>query len=407
MAILERNIGARLRDLLKSRELSVDKGDTGLEMGVRLTDAKLRGLSSRELFKLGVEDAEVMEQMAGLLVEHQKDIERINRRHDDKCVKVQSGDDLQAGHIKVVKVFVAVKRKLQAGDKMAGRHGNKGVISRVLPEEDMPFLADGTPVDVVLNPLGVPSRMNVGQVLETHLGWAAYGLGKLIGEALDEYRAGAGSNRLRKVMEGIYGNRTIAQSARSDRALTEFAEKARNGVHFATPVFDGARAEDIAALLQAGGQDSSGQEILYDGRTGEPFERPVTVGYKYLMKLHHQVDDKIHARSTGPYSLVTQQPVRGKARFGGQRVGEMEVWALQAYGAAHTLQEMLTYKSDDVAGRAKVYDAMVKGETSFEAGVPESFNVLRYELMALGMNVELLKEEVDEPEEAPVSALPG
>ena len=404
--ILERNIAARLRELVKNRTLSADAPELGIQAGTKLTEAKLRGLSSRDLFSLGVGDADVMEQMTGLLAEHEKDIERINRRHDDKCLKVQGGDDLQAGHIKVVKVFVAVKRKLQAGDKMAGRHGNKGVISRVLPEEDMPFLADGTPVDVVLNPLGVPSRMNVGQVLETHLGWAAYGLGKLISEALDEYRSKSDSGSLRNVMEEVYGNRVVAQSARSDKALVEFAERARNGVHFATPVFDGARAEDIAGLLGAGGRNASGQEVLYDGRTGEPFERPVTVGYKYLMKLHHQVDDKIHARSTGPYSLVTQQPVRGKARFGGQRVGEMEVWALQAYGAAHTLQEMLTYKSDDVAGRAKVYDAMVKGETSFEAGVPESFNVLRYELMALGMNIELLQEEFDDPEEAPVPALP-
>ena len=404
MHILERNIAARLRELLRNRELSAESATLGLEQGTKLTEARLRDRSSADLFGAAVADSDVMLQMERLRTEHRKDIERIHRRHDDKCLKVQGGDDLQAGHIKVVKVFVAVKRKLQAGDKMAGRHGNKGVISRVLPEEDMPFLADGTPVDVVLNPLGVPSRMNVGQVLETHLGWAAYGLGKRIGAALDAHPA---SRDLRGVMEEIYGSRTISRQARSERALVEFAGRARDGVHFATPVFDGARAEDISDLLAAGERDPSGQEVLYDGRTGEPFERPVTVGYKYLMKLHHQVDDKIHARSTGPYSLVTQQPVRGKARFGGQRVGEMEVWALQAYGAAHTLQEMLTYKSDDVAGRAKVYDAMVKGETSFEAGVPESFNVLRYELMALGMNVELLEEELEESEETPLPALPG
>ena len=263
----------------------------------------------------------------------------------------------------------------------------------MLPEEDMPFLADGTPVDIVLNPLGVPSRMNVGQVLETHLGWAAHGLGQMVGKALDLYRGGEGARELRKVMDRVYGKEAVEGAASSDKALANFAEHARNGVHFATPVFDGARAENIAALLEAAGLDRSGQETLYDGRSGAPFDRKVAIGYKYLMKLHHLVDDKIHARSTGPYSLVTQQPVRGKARFGGQRVGEMEVWALQAYGAAHTLREILTYKSDDIAGRAKVYEAMVKGETVFEAGRPESFNVLVNELKALGMNVELQSED--------------
>jgi len=404
-AILNSNVRTRLAGFLAGRTLSEDPPtELGLNLrkGDRLTAESLKALARAEdgpvplrrhveiLFRLPITDAEVTEELVSLQRRYDEDMRSIEERYEDKCKKVQEGDDLQAGHMKKIKVFVAVKRKLQAGDKMAGRHGNKGVISRVLPEEDMPFLSDGTPVDVVLNPLGVPSRMNVGQVLETHLGWAAYGLGKRIGAALDESRRNRGSAALRPVMEEVYGKRTVAQSARSERALKEFAAQSRGGVHFATPVFDGARVEDIKALLEAAGCDSSGQEILYDGRTGEPFERPVTVGYKYLMKLHHQVDDKIHARATGPYSLVTQQPVRGKARFGGQRVGEMEVWALQAYGAANTLQEMLTYKSDDVAGRAKVFEAMTKGHVSFEAGVPESFNVLRHELMSIGLNIELL-----------------
>ncbi len=392
-AILERNISARLRDLLNKKTVSKAVPEADLKPGGVLDAGLLKGMNCARLFRLAVDEADAMDRLERLHDQHFADLERIGKRFVDKCEKVRSGDDLQAGLIKVVKVFVAVKRKLQAGDKMAGRHGNKGVISRVLPEEDMPFLADGTPVDIVLNPLGVPSRMNVGQVLETHLGWAAHGLGQMVGKALDLYRGGEGARELRKVMDRVYGKEAVEGAASSDKALANFAEHARNGVHFATPVFDGARAENIAALLEAAGLDRSGQETLYDGRSGAPFDRKVAIGYKYLMKLHHLVDDKIHARSTGPYSLVTQQPVRGKARFGGQRVGEMEVWALQAYGAAHTLREILTYKSDDIAGRAKVYEAMVKGETVFEAGRPESFNVLVNELKALGMNVELQSED--------------
>jgi len=291
--------------------------------------------------------------------------------------------------MKMVKVFVAVKRKLQPGDKMAGRHGNKGVISRILPMEDMPHLEDGQPVDVVLNPLGVPSRMNVGQILETHLGWACAGLGKQIGEMVDKVKRDGKHDALRKGLKHVYGNdERLAEL--DDQAMMELGENLRDGVPVATPVFDGAKEKDIVEMLQQAGLNETGQVTLYDGRTGEAFKRSVTVGYIYILKLHHLVDDKIHARSIGPYSLVTQQPLGGKAQFGGQRFGEMEVWALEAYGAAYTLQEILTVKSDDVAGRTKVYEAIVRGEDTFEAGIPESFNVLVKEMRSLGLNVELV-----------------
>jgi DNA-directed RNA polymerase subunit beta len=289
--------------------------------------------------------------------------------------------------MKMVKVFVAVKRKLQPGDKMAGRHGNKGVISKILPIEDMPHLEDGTSVDVVLNPLGVPSRMNIGQIFETHLGWAAAGLGKQIAGLLDAWQQGGQKEALVERLTHIYGADTPLPQDEDD--LVELARNLSKGVPFATPVFDGAHISDIEDLLEEAGLERSGQSMLYDGQTGEQFKRPVTVGYIYMLKLHHLVDDKIHARSIGPYSLVTQQPLGGKAQFGGQRFGEMEVWALEAYGAAYTLQEMLTVKSDDVAGRTKVYEAIVRGDDSFEAGIPESFNVLVKEMRSLGLNVEL------------------
>jgi len=297
--------------------------------------------------------------------------------------------------MKMVKVFVAVKRKLQPGDKMAGRHGNKGVISRVVPMEDMPFLADGTPVDFCLNPLGVPSRMNVGQILETHMGWAARGLGIQVDEALQEYRRSGDLTPVREALRLAYGDDVYDEGIESldEAGVAELAENVQRGVPIATPVFDGAKEPDVNDALRRAGFDESGQSDLFDGRTGEKFSRKVTVGVKYLLKLHHLVDDKIHARSTGPYSLVTQQPLGGKAQFGGQRFGEMEVWALEAYGAAYTLQEMLTVKSDDVAGRTKVYESIVKGEDNFEAGVPESFNVLVKEVRGLGLNMELLDAE--------------
>jgi len=333
------------------------------------------------------------------------EIEAIRRQYDeskkgleqrflDKVEKLQRGDELPPGVMKQVKVFVAVNRKLQPGDKMAGRHGNKGVISRIMPIEDMPYLEDGTPVDIVLNPLGVPSRMNVGQILETHLGWASHGLGLRIGEVLDTMRRnGGGDKQLRTLLGEVYdGPERSEVEALGDEQLSELARNLTSGVPMASPVFDGAREDDIVAMLDKAGLASSGQVTLVDGRTGEAFDRKVTVGYIYMLKLGHLVDDKIHARSVGPYSLVTQQPLGGKAQFGGQRFGEMECWALQAYGAAYTLQEMLTVKSDDVSGRTKIYEAIVRGEDTFEAGIPESFNVLVKELQSLSLNVELQQE---------------
>jgi DNA-directed RNA polymerase subunit beta len=290
--------------------------------------------------------------------------------------------------MKMVKVFVATKRKLQPGDKMAGRHGNKGVVSRIVPREDMPYLEDGTPVDIVLNPLGVPSRMNVGQILETHLGWACAGMGKKINDMLKVYQQKGDLKPLKKEIDYLFKGDTSVTGL-DDDSMVRLGEHLSKGISIATPVFDGAKDADIVEMLERAGLDSSGQSTVYDGRTGEAFDRKVTVGYIYMLKLHHLVDDKIHARSIGPYSLVTQQPLGGKAQFGGQRFGEMEVWALEAYGAAYTLQEMLTIKSDDVAGRTKVYEAIVRGDDTFEAGIPESFNVLVKEIRSLGLNVEL------------------
>ena len=331
-----------------------------------------------------------MADIEGLRKQMEDAVAGLTSRFESKVEKLQRGDELPPGVMKMVKVFVAVKRKLQPGDKMAGRHGNKGVISRIVPSEDMPYLDDGTPVDIVLNPLGVPSRMNVGQILETHLGWAAAGLGRRIGEVLANVKRGAadGSSAVSFARcTGVRRTREIETLEAGD--LADLASNLTGGVPVASPVFDGAREADIVEMLERAGLSSSGQVTLVDGRTGEPFDRPVTVGYIYMMKLHHLVDDKIHARSIGPYSLVTQQPLGGKAQFGGQRFGEMEVWALEAYGAAYTLQEMLTVKSDDVSGRTKVYEAIVRGDDNFEAGIPESFNVLVKELRSLGLNVEL------------------
>ncbi len=315
----------------------------------------------------------------------------LEQRFLDKVEKLQRGDELPPGVMKMVKVFVAVKRKIQPGDKMAGRHGNKGVVSRIVPIEDMPFLEDGTHADIVLNPLGVPSRMNVGQILETHLGWACAGLGLKIGQAVDFYNNSNGKHDtkpLKEMLKKIYGDDDTIKSL-GEKDLVELGSNLRHGVPIATPVFDGAKEADIEHMLDLAGLDRSGQVTLHDGRTGEAFDRKVTVGYIYMLKLHHLVDDKIHARSIGPYSLVTQQPLGGKAQFGGQRFGEMEVWALEAYGAAYTLQEMLTVKSDDVAGRTKVYEAIVRGDDTFEAGIPESFNVLVKEMRSLSLNVDL------------------
>jgi DNA-directed RNA polymerase subunit beta len=393
LAILDRNIYARLKDMILGK-VAV-KGPKGVKPNSIIDEELLSTLSRGQWWQLALEneaDAQIME---ALNAQYEVQKRTLDARFEDKVEKVRRGDDLPPGVMKMVKVFIAVKRKLQPGDKMAGRHGNKGVVSKVIPMEDMPFLADGTPVDICLNPLGVPSRMNVGQILETHMGWASRTLGLRVDEALQEYRRSGDLTPVRDAMRQAYGDDVYDEGIEGmdEDQLIEAAGTITKGVPIATPVFDGAKEADVNDALKRAGFDTSGQSILFDGRTGEQFIRPVTVGIKYLLKLHHLVDEKIHARSTGPYSLVTQQPLGGKAQFGGQRLGEMEVWALEAYGAAYTLQEMLTVKSDDVAGRTKVYESIVKGEDNFEAGVPESFNVLVKEVRGLGLNMELLDAE--------------
>jgi len=397
LAILDRNIYARLREMILGK--TAVKGPKGVKANSQITEELLDDQLTRgQWWQLALEDEDDAKIVEALNEQYEAQKRALDARFEDKVEKVRRGDDLPPGVMKMVKVFVAVKRKLQPGDKMAGRHGNKGVISKVVPMEDMPFLSDGTPVDFCLNPLGVPSRMNVGQILETHMGWAARGLGIKIDEALQDYRRSGDLTPVREALRIAYGEDVYEEGiAGMDEAqLLTAASNVTQGVPIATPVFDGAKEADVNDSLVRAGFDTSGQSILFDGRTGEQFSRPVTVGVKYLLKLHHLVDDKIHARSTGPYSLVTQQPLGGKAQFGGQRFGEMEVWALEAYGAAYTLQEMLTVKSDDVAGRTKVYESIVKGEDNFEAGVPESFNVLVKEVRGLGLNMELLDAEEDE-----------
>ncbi len=388
-AILEGGFYDRLRTLLLGQ--TGVSGPSGFEPGVEITAAVLDGFTRGRWRQIVVADDHLMEHLEGLRQEFDRSIDELGARFENKVDKLRRGDELAPGVMKMVKVFVAVKRKLQPGDKMAGRHGNKGVISKIAPIEDMPYLEDGTPVDIVLNPLGVPSRMNVGQILETHLGWASHGLGRQISEVLEKVQASNRSKELRDTLEKIYGARQYKAEIAplDDQEVFALARDLTSGVLMGTPVFDGAREEDIVAMLEQAGLDSTGQVTLIDGRTGERFDRKVTVGYIYMLKLHHLVDDKIHARSIGPYSLVTQQPLGGKAQFGGQRFGEMEVWALEAYGAAYTLQEMLTVKSDDVSGRTKVYEAIVRGDDNFEAGIPESFNVLVKELKSLGLNIDL------------------
>ena len=395
LAILERNTYARLKEMILGKIAA--KGPKGVKPNSKITEDMLAELSRGQWWQLAIGNETVAKAIEALNAQFVSQKAALDHRFEDKVEKVRRGDDLPPGVMKMVKVFVAVKRKLQPGDKVAGRHGNKGVISKVVPMEDMPFLADGTPVDFVLNPLGVPSRMNVGQILETHMGWASRGLGIQIDDALQEYRRKGNMKPVRDAMKFAYGDDVFSEGIRGlgEEDLIQVAENATRGVPIATPVFDGAKEADVNDALVRAGFSESGQSELYDGRTGEKFARPVTVGIKYLLKLHHLVDDKIHARSTGPYSLVTQQPLGGKAQFGGQRFGEMEVWALEAFGAAYTLQEMLTVKSDDVAGRTKVYESIVKGEDNFEAGVPESFNVLVKEVRGLGLNMEL-RETVEE-----------
>ena len=396
LAILDRNIYARLRTMILGK--TAVKGPKGVKSNSEINEELLSSLTKGQWWQLALKEEADAQIMEALNAQYEAQKRALDARFEDKVEKVRRGDDLPPGVMKMVKVFIAVKRKLQPGDKMAGRHGNKGVISKVVPMEDMPFLEDGTPVDFCLNPLGVPSRMNVGQILETHMGWAARGFGIKIDEALQSYRRDGDLTPVRDAMHLAYGDDVYEEGIKDmdEAQLVEAAGNVTNGVPIATPVFDGAKESDINDALTRAGFDTSGQSILFDGRTGEQFARPVTVGMKYLLKLHHLVDDKIHARSTGPYSLVTQQPLGGKAQFGGQRFGEMEVWALEAYGAAYTLQEMLTVKSDDVAGRTKVYESIVKGEDNFEAGVPESFNVLVKEVRGLGLNMELLDSEGEE-----------
>jgi DNA-directed RNA polymerase subunit beta len=386
MRIVEADTFERIERLLKGKVAT--GGPKKLSKDSRITKEYLEGIERHSWFdiRLSNEAASVqLEQIKEGLDQKRKAFDAF---FDEKKKKLTQGDELPPGVQKMVKVYVAVKRRLQPGDKMAGRHGNKGVISKIVPVEDMPYMADGTPVDVVLNPLGVPSRMNVGQILEIHLGWAAKGLGVKISNML---HAQSKTAEIRKFLDKIYNSSGKQEdiASLSDEEVLELAKNLQDGVPFATPVFDGATEQEIKDMLKLADLPQSGQIALYDGRTGEAFDRLVTVGYMHVLKLHHLVDDKMHARSTGPYSLVTQQPLGGKAQFGGQRFGEMEVWALEAYGAAYTLQEMLTVKSDDVSGRTKIYESIVKGDHKIDAGMPESFNVLVKEIRSLGMDIDL------------------
>ena len=393
-AILERSFRKRFLGIVRGKKVTA--GPKGFEAGSEVAQGDFDALTTGQLRQVAVDDAQTNDDLDVLRKQFDESVARVQARFDDKVEKVQAGDELLPGVMKTIKVFVAVKRKLQPGDKMAGRHGNKGVISKIMPIEDMPYNEDGTQVDIVLNPLGVPSRMNVGQILETHLGWACASLGRQVADALEQYKTGGRVADVRKTLRMVYEKTDIISDIgkMDDDGVLELAGNLTNGIPIATPVFDGARHDDINQMLTKAGLQPSGQVWLTDGRTGETFERPVTVGIIYMLKLDHLVDDKIHARSIGPYSLVTQQPLGGKAQFGGQRFGEMEVWALEAYGASYTLQEMLTVKSDDVSGRTKTYEAIVRGDDNFEAGIPESFNVLVKELRSLGLNVELIQEEM-------------
>jgi DNA-directed RNA polymerase subunit beta len=386
LKIVEHDIFARVKSMLVGTK--AEKGPNGLKKGDQIELSYLDELTYSELLKIKTNDEDVNLKLEAVSEQVEQQRKEFDERFEQKKKKITMGDDLAPGVLKMVKVYLAVKKRIQPGDKMAGRHGNKGVISQIVPIEDMPYTADGNPVDILLNPLGVPSRMNVGQVLETHLGWAAKGLGKKIGRMLE---AQAKVVEIRGFMEKIYNSsgRKEDLNSFSDKEILEMAVNLVSGVPMATPVFDGASEEDIRTMLRLADLPEHGQTVLYDGLTGEPFEREVTVGYMYMLKLNHLVDDKMHARSTGPYSLVTQQPLGGKAQFGGQRFGEMEVWALEAYGAAYTLQEMLTVKSDDVTGRTRMYKNIVDGNHSMEAGMPESFNVLVKEIRSLAVNIEM------------------
>jgi DNA-directed RNA polymerase subunit beta len=387
LRILEEDIYERVERMLTNK--MAQGGPNKLKSGSKITKAYLDEVPREQWFEIRLKNDDANEQLQNAFERLNAQREEFDRRFEGKKAKITAGDDLAPGVLKMVKVYLAVKRRIQPGDKMAGRHGNKGVISTIVPIEDMPYLADGTPVDIVLNPLGVPSRMNVGQVLETHLGWAAKGLGKKIDRML---KAQESVTKIRQFLEQVYnktGGRIEDIKSFSDAEVIELAGNLTYGVPTATPAFDGAAEAEIKGLLELADLADTGQSRLSDGRTGEEFDRDITVGYMYMLKLNHLVDDKMHARSTGPYSLVTQQPLGGKAQFGGQRFGEMEVWALEAYGAAYTLQEMLTVKSDDVQGRTKMYKNIVDGEHEMDAGMPESFNVLVKEIRSLGINIEL------------------
>ena len=393
---ITRRMRERLLPIVDGKQIATTllgdkKGEVLAEAGASMTEELLMALPVKKLADL-FQSKEVNENVGELLVQYDHQIEYIKSIYDSKREKVTEGDDLPPGVIKMVKVHIAIKRKLSVGDKMAGRHGNKGVVSRILPEEDMPFFADGRPVDIVLNPLGVPSRMNIGQIMEVHLGWAARELGRQLAEMVDK---GTALQSVRDEVKDIFASPEIAAEVdgMDDEEFRKSVLKLRNGIITYTPVFDGAEESEIWNWLSRAGLDDDGKSVLYDGRTGEKLENRVTTGVMYYLKLHHLVDEKIHARSTGPYSLVTQQPLGGKAQFGGQRLGEMEVWALEAYGASYLLQEFLTVKSDDVTGRVKMYEKIVKGDNFLEAGLPESFNVLVKELMSLGLNVTLHQEE--------------
>jgi len=388
--ILERSIKQRAVQILNG--IKIEKKIKDIDEGTILNNENVFSLIISDIFKVSLSDTKKIEALDKLKEQYDLAKKDIEERFEDKVLKIKQGDDLLPSVMKMVKVFVAIKRRLRPGDKMSGRHGNKGVVSKIVPIEDMPYQENGKAVDIVLNPLGVPSRMNVGQILETHLGWACTELGDKIKQLINENNKKAEkTDRITKVLKSIYGKENFDEKIDNLNSIefSDLCENIKYGVPISTPVFDGAKEEDVTKMLELSNLPGSGQTFLWDGRTGEKFDRTVTVGTIYMLKLHHLVEDKIHARSTGPYSLVTQQPLGGKAQLGGQRFGEMEVWALEAYGASYTLQEILTVKSDDVAGRVKVYETIVKGEENFESGIPESFNVLVKEIKSLALNVEL------------------
>ncbi|MDD5245548.1 MAG: hypothetical protein PHU49_16180, partial [Syntrophorhabdaceae bacterium] len=377
-------------------DIKDDKGRMLAKKGESLTKEKINLISFEKVQRMDFGNEELESRITKVVDSKENQVELIRLIYEDKINKIKKGDELPPGVIKTIKVYVAMKRKVAVGDKISGRHGNKGIVSIILPEEDMPFTEDGTPIDIVLNPLGVPSRMNAGQILETHLGWAAKELGKKVGEMVDNYyRQCCSPEVIKKQLKRIFANNELKGFIErlNDDEIVLLAEQMRDGIHTAVPVFDGAKEEEINELFKMAGMSDNRQTTLFDGRTGDPFHHKITIGNMYFLKLHHLVDDKIHARSIGPYSLVTQQPLGGKAQFGGQRLGEMEVWALEGYGAAFSLQEFLTIKSDDVNGRIRAYEAIVKGEEVLEPNLPESFNVLVKELQGLCINVDLMKEE--------------